>query len=40
MESKLYWQVEESEPRNKLVLIDLVYKSMGVPRGYDPLVAG
>jgi hypothetical protein len=40
MESKLYWQVKESEPRNKLILIDFVSKSMGDTRGYDPLVAG
>ncbi len=40
-ESKLYWQVkEESEPRNKLILIDLVSKLMGDPRGYTPLVTG
>jgi hypothetical protein len=31
---------EESEPGNKLSLIDLVSKSMGDPRGYAPLVAG
>ncbi len=40
MESKLYWQVEESEPRNKLILIDLGTNQSGDPRGYDPLVGG
>jgi hypothetical protein len=36
MESKLYWQVKESEPRNKLILIDLVSKSMGGSKGVCP----